>query len=64
MIQIYKIVSLRSYDGCCNENITLNIELCVRLSDLRLFQVGHVVQNRRRALSLAWHEWFSCIGKE
>ena len=27
------------------------------LSVLRLFYVGHVVQNRRSALSLAWHEW-------
>ena len=39
-------------------------ELCVSLSVLRLFHVGHVLQTRRRALSLAWHEWFSCKGKE
>ena len=38
---------------------------CVKLSVLRLFHVGHVEQNRRSALSaLAWHEWFSCKGKE
>ena len=40
------------------------IELCVKLSLLRLFHVDHVVQNRRIALSLAWYEWFSCKGKE
>ena len=42
----------------------IKIELCVKLSILRLFHVDHVVQNRRSALSLAWHEWFSCKGKE
>ena len=41
-----------------------NIKLCVKLSVLRLFQVGHVVQNRWSALSLAWYEWFSFKGKE
>ena len=40
------------------------IELCVKFSLLRLFHVGHVVQNMRSALSLAWHEWCSCKGKE
>ena len=42
----------------------IKIELCVKLSLLRLFQVDHVVQNRRTALTLAWYEWFSCKGKE
>ena len=42
----------------------IKIELCVKLSLLRLFHVDHVVQNRRTALSLAWYEWFSCKGKE
>ena len=42
----------------------IKVELCVRLSVLRLFLVGHVVQNRQSALSLAWHEWFSCKGRE
>ena len=42
----------------------IKIVLCVKLSLLRLFHVDHVVQNRRNALSLAWHEWFSCKGKE
>ena len=42
----------------------IKIELCVKLSLLRLFYVGRVVQNRRSALSLAWHEWFSCKGCE
>ena len=32
----------------------IKIELCVKLSLLRLFHVDHVVQNRRSALSLAW----------
>ena len=36
------------------------IKLCFRLTVPRLFHVDryHVVQNRRGALSLAWHEWF------
>ena len=42
----------------------IKIELCVKLSHSRLFHVGHVVQNGRSALSLAWHEWFSCKSKE
>ena len=40
------------------------IELCVRLTVSRLFHVAHVAQNRRGALSLAWHEWFSRRSKE
>ena len=40
------------------------MEFCVRLNVLRLFHVGHVVQNRRSAILLAWHKWFSCKGKE
>ena len=40
----------------------IKIELCFKLSLLWLFHVGHVVQNKRSALSLAWHEWFSCKG--
>ena len=42
----------------------IKIELWVKLSLLWLFDVDHVVQNRRSALSLAWHDWFSCKGKE
>ena len=42
----------------------IKIELCVKLSLVRLFQIDHVVQNRRSALSLAGHRWFSCKGKE
>ena len=42
----------------------IKIELCVKLSLLRLFHVDHVVQNRRSALSLAGHRWFSSKGKE
>ena len=42
----------------------IEIELCVKLSLLQLFHVDHVVQNRRSALSLAWHEWLSWKGKE
>ena len=41
----------------------IKIELCVRLSILRLFHVDHVVQNRRTTLSLAWYEWLSCKGR-
>ena len=40
------------------------IDLCVRFSALRLFHVGHVVQNKRRVLSLALQEWFSCESEE
>ena len=46
----------------CNENVTLKLNFA--LSVLRLFHVGHFVQNRRSALSLSWHEWLSCKGKE
>ena len=42
----------------------IKIELCVKLSLLRLLHVDHFVQKRRTALSLAWYEWFSCKGKE
>ena len=42
----------------------IKIELCVKLSLFPLFHVAHVVQNRRRALSLAWQVWFSCKCKE
>ena len=42
----------------------IKIELCVKLSLLRLFHVDHVVQNRWSPLLLAWHECFSCKGKE
>ena len=42
----------------------IKIELCVKLSLLRLFHVDHVVQNRWTALSPSWQEWFSCKGKE
>ena len=40
------------------------IEVWVRLSALRLFHVGHFVQNKPMILSLVWHEWFSFSGKE
>ena len=42
----------------------IKIVLCVKPSLLRLFHVDNVVQNKRSALSLFWHEWFSCKGKE
>ena len=42
----------------------IKVELWVRLGTLRLFHVGHVSQNRPNAVSLAWHEWFSCQGRE
>ena len=40
------------------------IKLCFRLTVPRLFHVDHVVQNRRGALSLAWHQWFPRKSKE
>ena len=42
----------------------IKTELSVKLSLLPLFLVHPVVQNRRSVLSLAWHVWFSCKGKE
>ena len=42
----------------------IKIELCVKLSLLRLFHVDRVVLNMRIALLLAWYERFSCKGKE
>ena len=56
--------SSRSFDNNCNEKVLFKIELCVTLNLLRLFHVGHVLQNRRSALSHALHEWFSCKGKD
>ena len=56
--------NLRSYDGNCNENVTLKLKFFVKLSLLRKFHVNYFVQNRRTALSLAWYEWFSWKGKE
>ena len=41
----------------------IKIELCFKLSVLRLFIVGHVVQTRRSAFSFAWHEWFHVKAK-
>ena len=40
------------------------IKLCFRLTVSLLFLFYHVVQNRRGALSLAWHEWFPRKSKE
>ena len=41
----------------------IKIELCVRLSVLRLFQVGHCLQNKPRVLSFAWHHGFHTKAK-
>ena len=41
----------------------IKIVLCDGLSVLKLFSVGHVLQNRRNVFSLAWHKWFSCKAK-
>jgi len=57
---ITTFLSLRSYDDCCNENVTLKYNLSV----LQLFHVGCVAQNRQSAISLAWHGWLSCKAKE
>ena len=58
---VYWIGSFRSYGGNCNENATL--KLTFALSLLRLFHVGHVVQNRRSAFSLAWSSGFHVKAK-
>ena len=42
----------------------IKIELCVKLSVLRLFHVEYLAQNRRSVLWLAWHQWFSRKDKE
>ena len=63
---MYKVTSFR-----CSNNIRELKKLRRLLSRkryikivLRLFHVGHVVQNRRGVHSRAWHEWFSFKGKE
>ena len=60
--KLLRLGNLRSYDGNCNENVTLKLNFALSL--LRLFHVDHVVQNTGIALSLAWCETFSCKGKE
>ena len=42
----------------------IKIDLCVRSSVLRSFDVGHVVKNKQSALSLVWLDWFSFKGRE
>ena len=42
----------------------IKIDLCVRSSVLRLFDVDHVVKNKQSALSLVWLDWFSFKGRE
>ena len=42
----------------------IKIELCVKLSLLRLFHVEYLAQNRRSVLWLAWYQWFSRKDKE
>ena len=42
----------------------IKIELCVGLSVMRLFQIGDIVQMKRSVLLLAWHQKFSCKGRE
>ena len=46
------------------QKLHFQIKLCFRLTVLLLFLFYHVVQNRRGALSLAWHEWFPRKSKE
>ena len=41
----------------------IKIDLCVRVSDLRLFNVGHVVPNRRSPISFTYHECFRVKAK-
>ena len=59
----FTLGNLRSDDGNCEENVALKLDFALSCL-LRLLHIVHVVQNRRSALSLAWHEWFSCKGKE
>ena len=62
-----KLGSLRIYDGCCNENVTLKLNFALGWVFLRLFHVCHVIGNKWSAFLLAWHEcheWFSRRGKE
>ena len=56
--------SLRSYDGCCNENNTLKYNFSLGRVFLRLFHVCHVIQNRRSALLFVWYKSFPRSGRE
>ena len=57
LLRIYDVMTQR-------ERLVTDVELCVRFSALRLFDVGHVVRNRRSARSLTCHECVSCYGRE
>ena len=71
LIQLYIAVSLsvirefKKLRRQLQRKLLIKIELCVKSSLLQLFHFGRVVKkNRRSALSLAWHKWFSCKGRE
>ena len=53
--------NLRSYEGWCNENVSLkqNFAFGQVFCDYSMLITLYKI-----ALSLAWHEWFSCKGKE
>ena len=42
----------------------IKVDLCVKLGLLQIFHVGRIVKDRRSVISLAWHNGFSCKGKE
>ena len=54
-----------SYDGCCNENVTLKLNFAlgeVYCDYSMLITLDKIL--RQTTLSLAWYERFSCKGKE
>ena len=55
---------VQTHNASSSIKTAVKIELCVGLSVLRLFLVGHVVQNTRSVLLLVWHECFSFKGTE
>ena len=56
--------NLRSYDGNCKGNVTLKLNFVLSQVSCHYSMLITFVQNRRNALLLAQHEWFSCKGKK
>ena len=56
-------IDVRRHEGVYEATTATATKLNFALNVLRLFHVGHLVKNRRAALSLAWHEWLLCKAK-
>lgn len=59
IFSLLKIILGILFDGLAFGNRHIKAELCVGLSSLGLFHVGHVLQSKWSVSSLAWHELFS-----